>query len=113
MGGVWSRIEGRVLVGVSNSDSDFNGAGKTGGEKVHTLTSSEMPSHNHGLNGETESGCTTGLKDLEGTHYAFTLEWNYRSSRTDLNMITGSRGSGQAHNNMPPYYTCYIWRRTA
>lgn len=42
----WEKIEGRFIVGTSTSDSDFTSM-KTGGEKTHTLTIAEMPSHNH------------------------------------------------------------------
>lgn len=42
----WEKIEGRFIVGTSTSDSDFTSM-KTGGEKAHTLTIAEMPSHNH------------------------------------------------------------------
>ncbi|MCW1043450.1 phage baseplate protein, partial [Streptococcus anginosus] len=48
MGGVWERFgNGRVLVCVDEADADFNTANKTGGEKTHTLTIDEMPSHSH------------------------------------------------------------------
>ena len=43
----WERFaKGQTLVGVNESDTDFSAAGKIGGEKMHTLTESEMPSHN-------------------------------------------------------------------
>lgn len=42
----WEKIEGRFIVGTDTSDSDFTSM-KTGGEKAHTLTIAEMPSHNH------------------------------------------------------------------
>ena len=46
-GGTWQRIQGKMLVGVDDNDSSFNAPAKTGGEKTHTLTVSEMPSHVH------------------------------------------------------------------
>ena len=50
--GVWESFgSGRVLVGVDTSQSEFNTVMKTGGEKVHKLTTNEMPSHNHTYEG--------------------------------------------------------------
>ena len=63
LGGNWERWgAGRVPVGFKNGDSDFgtvpqdNGAngwienqGGAGGEKTHTLTTNEMPSHDHSI----------------------------------------------------------------
>lgn len=47
-GGSWVEFgKGRVLVGVNSSDTDFNTVEKTGGEKTHKLTTSEIPSHTH------------------------------------------------------------------
>ena len=47
-GGTWEAWgSGRVPVGVNSADSEFNEAEKTGGEKTHKLTESEMPQHSH------------------------------------------------------------------
>ena len=47
-GGVWEQIaSGRTLVGVDTSQTEFNTVKKTGGEKTHRLTESEMPVHSH------------------------------------------------------------------
>lgn len=95
---------GRVPVGVDTNDSDFNEAEKTGGEKTHTLTVEEMPVHSHmggvksagsGINEHNQWGNDTTQKDNMGDTY------------------TGNTGGNQAHNNMPPYITCYMWKRVA
>lgn len=37
-----------------------------------------------------------------------TTGWNYPGAATR----TGDTGGGQAHSNLQPYVTCYMWRRT-
>lgn len=93
---------GKVPVGVDTTDSDFNEAEKTGGEKTHTLTVSEMPRHNHGIDRVFES--VSGNKN-----------WGYRAAREYIggNINTDNTGGNQSHNNLQPYITCYIWKRTA
>ena len=93
---------GKVPVGVDTTDSDFNEAEKTGGEKTHTLTASEMPRHNHGIDRVFES--VPGNKN-----------WGYRAAREYIggNINTDNTGGNQPHNNLQPYITCYIWKRTA
>lgn len=103
-GGIWQRIaKGRAIVGVDEDDSDFSTAEKTGGEKEHTLTIAEMPSHSHGAN----SGATTfadgGINEpSQGS-----------GNRTFAYLSLTSTGGGQPHNNLQPYFTCYIFVRTA
>lgn len=80
-GGTWVAWgSGRVPVGFASGDSNFGSVEKTGGEKTHTLSTNEMPTHthsipahNHGLNGHvhtvkahnhTFSGQTDGTGDL-------------------------------------------------
>ena len=59
-GGTWSRIKGKMIVGVDEEDDEISESEKTGGEKMHTLTVNEMPSHRHDLpafqNGDTNYG---------------------------------------------------------
>lgn len=105
-GGTWQLIgQGRTLVGVNTSDSDFNTPRKTGGEKTHTLSVNEMPNHRHEL---------AGYIHREGTgtqycHNGGAGAWNFIG---DLR-TTELTGGGQAHNNLQPYLTCYIWERIA
>lgn len=45
-GGTWERIKGKFIWGIGDGET----AGVTGGEKTHTLTTDEMPSHVHAPN---------------------------------------------------------------
>lgn len=100
-GGTWEVFgEGRVLVAKS-SDTEFDTIEKTGGEKAHTLTTAEMPSHSHGLLGY-------GDPNTSGTLY-------YRTTRVLSEFGSGSTqsaGLGNAHNNLQPYIVVYRYRRT-
>ena len=104
-GGTWERIKGAFIWGIEDSET----AGATGGEKTHELTVGEIPAHVH----------------IENN---LAMIWNTASgnvgadpSRKEMaaagaitpSVATSSVGGGQAHNNMPPYYGAYIWRKTA
>ena len=46
--GTWSQIAGgKVLIGQTDGDADFNVAEETGGAKTATLTTTELPAHAH------------------------------------------------------------------
>jgi hypothetical protein len=95
--GTWSAFgSGRVLVGVDASDTDFDTVEETGGSKTHTLTIDEMPAHTHEYRNPMAGG-------LQGHQYTDHSGWDQ----------TGSTGGSQAHNNVQPYITVYMWKRTA
>lgn len=124
LGGTWVAWgAGKVPVGVDTTDTDFATVEKTGGEKEHILTTNEMPSHGHTtmydyygstyLNG--------GLVKMSGTPSFETKKSSncYIVSRSGADLtdyyvaMTGSSGSSRGHNNLQPYITCYMWKRTA
>lgn len=79
-------LRGRFLVGAGSSYA----VDDTGGEDEHTLTSNELPSHNHGYElNVTLAGSSTGQPDAG---------WYQTASDN-----TTDTGGGQAHENRPPY----------
>lgn len=100
-GGVWKRIaNGRTLVGVDENDTDFSSSEKIGGEKTHKLTVAEMPKHNHNSDGKyTNYGTGSSVTTL--------LAWGDGAAKVQ------NTGDDEPHNNVQPYFTCYIFVRTA
>lgn len=87
---------------VAGAASGTYKVGNTGGEAAHTLTVSEMPRHRHAL--------TWNLANYDSGNPEFhTSDWNVPNS---VSQYTEYEGGGAAHNNMPPYVACYMWKRT-
>ena len=82
---------GRLSIGYNSEDSDFNTLGKTGGSKTHTQTVDEMPSHNHQLLGNNNTGGK-----------AETVPYGSQATGTSMYAIKAT-GGGQAMNIMNPY----------
>jgi len=100
-GGTWSAITGgKFIVTYDSTDTDFNAAGDTGGAKTHTLTTNEMPAHTH--YGNSKSGAGVSIFEAATDYTAAPI-----SQR-----LTSSTGGGATHNNLPPFFTLYAWRRT-
>ena len=119
-GGTWNLFgEGRTLVCVSSNEGEFNTVEKTGGEKYHTLSQDEMPNHQHGNIRLANEYFITAWNDYKGNAKAFNIDGDYHTNVSNYgggvsnSFDTDFRGGGQAHNNMMPYITCYIWKRVA
>lgn len=100
-GGTWERIKDQFLLAAG----DKYAAGKTGGEATHTLTENEIPAHRHSIwfpNADGEQSAAIGYPEAGSKN-----TWYAEASKT------AGAGGGAAHNNMPPYLTVYVWKRTA
>lgn len=111
-GGTWIAWgSGKVPVGVDTSDTNFNTVEKTGGEKTHTLTVEEMPKHSHNVICEFGANPDSNMHPGKGG-YAQVAGSTSTTRISRANSISNT-GSGAAHNNLQPYITCYMWKRTA
>lgn len=126
-GGTWVRWgKGRMPVSLDEAQTEFDAVEETGGEKTHVLTEAEMPTHNH-------SGTAASAGDHTHQYYDQGLgSWVNvgtgagraampdEGERTTIGagahthtVTTENKGGGAAHNNLPPYITVYMWKRTA
>lgn len=131
---------GRVPVGVDTSQTEFNKVEKTVGTKTHThtnpstdsysgtteshtLTTSEIPSHEHTLimASGSSSSSSSGYYGIVGGWYSSKVENGDQINNT-------GKGNGHTHkipshshtisdtgssSNIQPSITCYMWKRTA
>ena len=103
-GGTWERFgNGRVLVCVDEENENLASSQLEGGASEVTLTTNNLPNHRHRQDQQTKSVKKTGGADRP---------YDYRASDSDHKNSSYTGGS-QAHNNLQPYITCYMWVRTA
>lgn len=104
-GGTWEQIQGKFLFGMNSSYP----AGSTGGEITHKLTTDEMPTHAHYMAAGNAGGDDTWTPDA-GSYLvdSVTSDKNTWWAQIGMDEVGGSA----AHNNMPPYLSVYIWKRT-
>ncbi len=108
-GGTWVAWgSGRVPVGVDPNDTSFDTVEETGGEKTHTLTVAEMPSHRHYTSNYSGGGNTQGMATTNAQVHGDTSYWNFNNPGN-----SSATGGDGAHNNLQPYITCYMYKRTA
>lgn len=117
-GGSWVALKDRFLVGAGGS----YGVKAEGGEAVHTLTLEETPSHAH-IQQATNNydgwarkqvqavGSTSG--SAQDVKTVATNGTQYSAGTYASTVYTQQNGGGQPHNNIPPYYAVYMWRREA
>lgn len=138
-GGTWESYgQGRTLVGVENGQESE----QTGGSKTATLTTKNLPSHNHkipsltvstwsgshthkiarewGTNGVNTSPTDEVYSQIAGTGAQTKNNGGIISStkitvsgQTTSESQTGSVGSGTSFNIQNPYITTYMWKRVS
>ena len=116
--GTWAAYaEGRVPVGKASSGT-FDTLNATGGAETdaHTLTTSEIPSHNHNSvhGGSSGSGRPSGFSAVSNS----LSPYNFGGGTDDDDWgssTTSSTGGGNAHTHdiVQPYIVVYFWKRTA
>ena len=108
-GTTWARFgEGRVLVGHSTSDSDFNAATPTTGGNKTTTTSITVPVTGYGITGGAPGTITAGRMIVgSGANEAVETLESLRAAANSQTRTTGTI------NLLQPYITVYMWKRTA
>lgn len=112
-GGSWTQIK--------NYFPYFSTGTGTGGSNTHTLTTSQMPSHDHALSSNAVNvgweGTSPGKVLVWSEKSLFGNEWtdtykNFKQTPDGVDLMANAGGGG-SHNNMPQYQGMYAWRRTA
>ena len=130
--GTWVAFAaGRVLVGFDSGQTEFDTVEETGGAKTHTLTATEMPVHTHTqdahthtqnahdhvltqLRDATTGGATTNIALTADTSSTLGTKITGSTTATNQNATATNQnaGSGGAHNNLQPYITVHMFKRT-
>jgi len=129
--GVWEAFgAGRMLAGLDATDAAFDEAGETGGSKTnsHEHGYNTVISHNHSAYQDdhqhimrTQSAAGAQVRPQKTTAGAGEQNASiYSGSATASGVYVNATGSASGAtygnsdtNNLPPYITVYMWKRTA
>ena len=134
--GTWAAFgEGRTLIGIKSTDTDFDAAEKTGGDKTKTIAQANLPnistgagtahthtqnSHSHNVlqanSGAGGSWWTASMSNQTGSDISRVTGVTSGTTATNNNESSHTHslgGSGTALNVMNPYIVTYMWKRTA
>lgn len=137
--GTWVAFgAGRVLVGLSAGDPDFDTAEETGGAKTVPAAGSNATeaAHTHGVGsyagaasgtGATGASQVNGTDDVQmnnpgGTALNITKRSHTHTGPSHQHTMSGTSGAGSSHGHaftgsptsvVQPYIVVYMWKRTA
>lgn len=125
--GTWTRIEGRFIVGASDSDGDFDlndtGGAKTVATSNHTHSVDDADSTAAGkFTGSASGGTNPKWRRIATPTWSGNIQasggWNaagYSGSQSTGMALVGATASdgGETLNKLPPYKAKYMWERTA
>ena len=111
IGGTWVRFgNGKTLVGVDTSQTEFNSVEKTGGSK-------HLQKHYHDIRWRDYDGSGVTISCTGSGERVLNIGgWNWdkntlNSNGSGSNIYTGLTGTGDS-GNLQPYITVYMWKRT-
>ena len=120
-------LRGRFIVGYHDGNGDYD-VNDTGGAETVTLSTSQIPSHDHSFSGSGSSSHNHSFTVNNEYHQLFHPKQSmiargenksgvesYGTSSATVSLsisgTTNSAGSGGSHENRPPYYAlCYIMK---
>ena len=109
-----------MLISEQGSNSRWNSAEETGGSETVTLSLSQIPSHSHftlnsgnGFPNQVSSNGaltkTTNSNGGAGNNDYISFGVSGQADQSPSQLV----GGGNSHDNMPPFITVYMWKRTA
>jgi len=102
-------LRGRVAIGPGNGPglSSYR-EGQKGGQEHVTLTTNQMPSHNHAINANSNGGTVSSpVGHFLADTSAFDFEYATTANSQMNSLMASNAGGSQSHENRQPFLAIY------